>query len=45
MRGEGVFKGVYGAYPRALYRSMGYADADFERPLIGVVNSWSEVNP
>jgi dihydroxy-acid dehydratase len=24
---------------------MGYHDADFRRPLIGIVNSWSEVNP
>lgn len=45
MRGRGVFEGVAGAYPRALYRAMGFADADFEKPLIGIVNSWSEVNP
>ena len=43
--GEGVFSGVVGAYPRALYRSMGLTDADFARPLIGIVNSWSEVCP
>jgi dihydroxy-acid dehydratase len=24
---------------------MGYQDADFKKPLIGIVNSWSEVNP
>ncbi|MEJ5199368.1 MAG: dihydroxy-acid dehydratase, partial [Anaerolineae bacterium] len=45
MRGRGVFEGVAGAYPRALYRAMGFTDADFEKPLIGIVNSWSEVNP
>jgi len=45
MRGEGVFEGVTGAYPRALYRSMGFGDDDFEKPLIGIVNSWSEVDP
>jgi dihydroxy-acid dehydratase len=45
IEGKGVFAGVAGAYPRALYRSMGFNDADFNRPLIGIVNSWSEVNP
>jgi dihydroxy-acid dehydratase len=24
---------------------MGYQDSDFHKPLIGIVNSWSEVNP
>ena len=45
MKGRGVFEGVVGAYPRALYRSMGFTDDDFEKPLIGIVNSWNEVNP
>ncbi len=42
---SGVFEGLHGAYPRALYRAMGYRDDDFTKPLIGIVNSWSEVNP
>jgi dihydroxy-acid dehydratase len=45
MTGESVFHGLHGAYPRALYRPMGFADADFEKPLIGIANSWSETNP
>ncbi len=45
MKGRGVFEGVAGAYPRALYRAMGFSDDDFEKPLIGIVNSWSEVDP
>ena len=45
MKGRGVFEGIAGAYPRALYRAMGFNDADFEKPLIGIVNSWSEVDP
>jgi dihydroxy-acid dehydratase len=45
MQGHGVFEGVAGAYPRALYRAMGFRDGDFEKPLIGIANSWSEVNP
>jgi len=43
--GRGIFEGIHGAYPRALYRAMGYQDADFNKPLIGIVNSWTEVNP
>ena len=45
MADEGIFEGLHGAYPRALYRAMGFQDSDFKKPLIGVVNSWSEVNP
>ncbi len=45
MKGRGLFEGIRGAYPRALYRAMGFTDADFEKPLIGVADSWSEVCP
>jgi dihydroxy-acid dehydratase len=45
MTENGIFSGLHGAYPRALYRAMGYTDADFSKPLIGIVNSWDEVNP
>jgi dihydroxy-acid dehydratase len=45
MADKGIFAGLHGAYPRALYRAMGYQDGDFGKPLIGIVNSWSEVNP
>jgi dihydroxy-acid dehydratase len=45
MREENLFEGGHGAYPRALYRSMGFGDDDFAKPLIGIVNSWSEAVP
>jgi len=45
MKGKGVFEGISGAYPRALYRAMGLGSDDFEKPLIGIANSWGEVNP
>ena len=45
MKYRGVFQGTAGAYPRALYRAMGFGDTDFKKPLIGIANSWSEVNP
>ena len=41
----GIFEGITGAYPRALYRAMGFGDADFKKPLIGIANSWGETNP
>ncbi len=45
MSNKGLFEGVAGAYPRALYRAAGYSDEDFQRPLIGIANSWSEAVP
>ena len=30
---------------RAMLRAVGLTDADFERPLIGVANTWSETTP
>ena len=42
---RGVFEGLQGAYPPAQYRAMGYQGEDFVKPLIGIVNSWREVNP
>jgi len=33
------------AYYRGLMHSVGYRSKDLERPLIGVVNSWTDVNP
>ena len=42
---QGPFAGVMGTYARAFYRAMGFGSADFERPLIGIANSWSETCP
>ncbi len=30
---------------RALIKSMGYTDADLERPIVGIINTWAETNP
>ncbi len=30
---------------RALLRALGLTDADFAKPFIGVINTWSEINP
>ena len=32
-------------YRRALLRGCGYSSKDLEKPLIAIVNSWSEINP
>jgi dihydroxy-acid dehydratase len=45
MKDNTLFDGIHGAYPRALYRSMGYTHKDFTKPLIGIMNSWSEAVP
>lgn len=37
--------GVEGAHRRAVYKAMGFTDADLSRPLVAVVNSWGEVCP
>lgn len=44
-RSGDMLEGLAGAYPRSLYKAMGYEDKDFKKPLIGVVNSWTEANP
>lgn len=37
--------GPEGAHRRAVYKAMGFTDADLSRPLVAVVNSWGEVCP
>lgn len=34
-----------GLLRNALVKTMGYTDEDLDRPLIGIVNTWSETNP
>lgn len=33
------------AYYYGLMESCGYGDRELDKPLIGVVNSWTDVNP
>lgn len=33
------------AHARAMLRAVGMTDADFEKPLIGIANTWSETTP
>jgi len=39
------FTGAAGTHRRAVYKGMGYTDKDLSRPLIAVVNTFSEVCP
>jgi dihydroxy-acid dehydratase len=40
-----LFDGIKGAYPRAMFKSVGYTQKDLEKPVIGVVSAWSEIHP
>ncbi len=45
MRSDAVKKGVERAPQRSLLRATGLTDADMEKPLIGIANSWNDVVP
>src|ERR1700722_1326569 len=40
-----VFDGVKQTASRAMLRALGFADADFQRPQIGVASTWGNVTP
>ncbi|MGH7447613.1 MAG: dihydroxy-acid dehydratase [Longimicrobiales bacterium] len=40
-----ILAGYDRAPARAMLRAVGFTDDDFERPLIGVANTWSETTP
>ena len=44
-RSKTVIAGAQRAGQRALLRSLGLSTQDFERPFVGVVNSWNEMHP
>ncbi len=33
------------SFGRALYKSMGYADEELDRPIVGIANSWNDIVP
>jgi dihydroxy-acid dehydratase len=45
MRSDGIKTGLSRAPARAMLKAMGLTDADLERPLVGVANTWTEVTP
>ncbi len=40
-----LFAGITGAYPRSIFKSVGYHRDELKKPVIGVVSSWSEMHP
>lgn len=40
-----VLDGVTRAPNRAMLRAVGFTDEDFEKPMIGIASTWSEVTP
>ena len=44
-RSDAIVKGPAHAPARAMLRATGFESADFDRPIIGVVNTWSTITP
>jgi dihydroxy-acid dehydratase len=40
-----ITEGIYRAPNRAMLRDVGFTDEDFNKPLIGVASTWSEITP
>ncbi|MGH9456876.1 MAG: dihydroxy-acid dehydratase [Thermoanaerobaculia bacterium] len=45
MRSRAITAGVARTPSRAMLRAVGFSDADFEKPIIGVANSYSTITP
>jgi dihydroxy-acid dehydratase len=45
MRSDEVKVGYHRAPNRALLRSLGVTDAEFDRPFIGIANAWNDIVP
>lgn len=45
LRSRETLDGLDGAYARSLYLASGFTESDLKKPLIAVVNSWTEANP
>lgn len=45
MRSDAVRKGLNAAPARSLLRADGLTDEDFEKPFIGIANSWNDIVP
>lgn len=45
MRSDKIKKGPSRAPARAMLKGAGYTDADLEKPLVGIANTWTEVTP
>jgi len=44
-RSRAITEGVQRAPNRAMLRAVGFGDADFAKPIVGVANAYSTVTP
>jgi dihydroxy-acid dehydratase len=44
-RSKNITSGVEKAGQRAMLRAIGLKDEDFERPIVGIANTWTEAQP
>ncbi len=45
IRSKAISESAERAPNRAYLRSLGFADADFKKPMVGIASTWSEVTP
>jgi dihydroxy-acid dehydratase len=45
LRSAAITKGVQRAPNRAMLRAVGFQDADFEKPIVGIASGWSTITP
>ena len=45
MYSDGIKKGPNRAPARAMFKATGLTDADLEKPLVAIANTWTEVGP
>lgn len=45
MYSDGIKKGPHRAPARAMFKATGLTDADLEKPLVAIANTWTEVGP
>ena len=45
MRSDKLKRGPSRAPARAMLKGAGYTDADLEKPLVGIANTWTEITP
>src|SRR5260370_31799575 len=45
LRSKTITQGVERAPNRSMLRAVGFADADFDKPIVGVANAYSNITP
>ena len=45
LRSAAITQGVQRAPNRAMLRAVGFQDADFEKPIVGIASGWSTITP